>query len=110
MSMVTNQDSQKVAFQGQEEMGKVVKTGNLMSRSFVPQAPGNTAASCLGVLLAVMLVTGIILWSIGAAQGNADLALAGQILFGKSLGIAFVLGCIAACGAARSSSSARSVD
>ena len=47
---------------------------------------------CLG-LGVIMLIIGVILWPVGAAQGNAAMVLAGRILFG--IGLPLTVGMIA---------------
>ncbi len=67
--------------------------GVLMSRSVVPQAPQSGVVNAFGMLFGIILILGIILWSVGAAQGNPHLVIAGQAMFGKGLAAVIILVC-----------------
>ncbi len=75
------------------------EVGTLMSRSVVPQAPGNATIGIIGctIFMVILLAISIIFWSVGAAQGNPDLTLFGQVAFAKSLGILLIGGCLISC-------------
>ena len=51
------------------------------------------AAICCVALGVIMLIIGVILWPVGAAQANASMVLAGRILFG--IGLPLTVGLIA---------------
>lgn len=84
---------------GSQNFNNLSQKGEMNGRTFVPvsQAKYDSCFNCCWAFFFLLTVLGIILWPVGVAQGNAQMVLAGQCLFGIGLSLEVIGLCVFKC-------------
>lgn len=88
-------------FENSSPIDLPIQSGQMNGRKIIPVSHGGNQGTGGGISLGtILLIVGIILWAVGAAQGNASMLIAGQVMVGLVLiptGVVLAVACCLCC-------------